>query len=247
MNRQRVRFAGRGLPEGGRGAGRETSAAAGAAVMAEPPGAPGTAEGCLVGRVFARWRHLIAEACRYSSIPEAFLGALVAGESGGDPEAVRFEPGVYRRLQALAEGRCSAYAGLTRHALSRAVDKLRAAAALPCPAPPAAGAGPDATLRSLASSWGLTQIMGYHLAGRAGTVRDLLEPRFHLRLALELLGRFAERFQLDPRREFAELFRCWNTGQPYGQTSDPAYVEKGLRRMEIYRAMARFDDEAIEK
>jgi len=35
------------------------------------------------------------------------------------------------------------------------------------------------------------------------------------------------------------LFRCWNTGRPDGKTADPAYVENGLRRMEIYREQTR--------
>jgi len=70
-------------------------------------------------------------------------------------------------------------------------------------------------------------------------VRDLLEPRFHFRVALELLAQFAERYQLDPTREFAEMFRCWNTGQPYGPphgpaTTDPEYVAKGIHRMALY-------------
>jgi hypothetical protein len=80
--------------------------------------------------------------------------------------------------------------------------------------------------------------MGYHLVGRPGTVRDLLEPRFHFRLALELLAQFAEYYQLDLKDELAELFRCWNTGQPYGQTFAPDYVEKGLRRMATYRTLS---------
>jgi hypothetical protein len=79
--------------------------------------------------------------------------------------------------------------------------------------------------------------MGFHLIGRRGTVRDLLEPRFHYRLANQLLAEFAESYQLDLSREFEELFRCWNTGRPDGRTADPAYVENGLRRMEIYRGL----------
>ncbi len=93
-------------------------------------------------------------------------------------------------------------------------------------------------MRELATSWGYTQIMGYHLIGRPGTVLDLVEPRFHFRFALELLADFVERYQLDVTREFAEMFRCWNTGQPYGVTFDPAYVEKGLRRMETYKGLS---------
>ena len=37
--------------------------------------------------------------------------------------------------------------------------------------------------------------------------------------------------------EFAELFRCWNTGRPNGKTFDPNYVQNGLRRIEIYRRL----------
>ena len=79
--------------------------------------------------------------------------------------------------------------------------------------------------------------MGYHMAGRAGTPRDLFEPRFHFRVALELLGQFAERYELNLRRDFGEMFRCWNTGQPYGETTDPHYVANGLRRMELYHCV----------
>jgi hypothetical protein len=92
--------------------------------------------------------------------------------------------------------------------------------------------------------------MGFHVIGRHGTVRDLLEPRFHYHLANQLLAEFAASYQLDLAREFEELFRCWNTGRPDGRTADPAYVANGLMRMEIYRALmvgqpaARFGDKA---
>ena len=94
-------------------------------------------------------------------------------------------------------------------------------------------------MRELASSWGFTQIMGYHLIGRKGTVRDLLDAAFNFRLAIELLAEFAGRYELDLAREFEEMFRCWNTGSPYGVTFDPEYARKGLVRMEIYREIAR--------
>jgi hypothetical protein len=93
----------------------------------------------------------------------------------------------------------------------------------------------DAALRDLASSWGYTQIMGFHMVGHRGTVRDLLDPASHFHFATQLLAEFAQDYQLDVTYEFAELFRCWNTGRPYGKTTDPAYVEHGLRRMELYR------------
>jgi hypothetical protein len=187
----------------------------------------------------------IAEACDFSSIPPAFLGALTANESGGRAKAVRFEPGVYRHLKAIASGQQTSYAGIRpedlaaefgevlhpkagefhAHYFAEAPNRFQDLSVLE-----------DAALRDLASSWGFTQIMGYHMVGRRGTVHDLLDPRFHYRLATQILAEFAEDFQLDPRCEFEELFRCWNTGQPYGKTTDPAYVQMGLRRMELYRA-----------
>ena len=53
----------------------------------------------------------------------------------------------------------------------------------------------------------------------------------------ELIHEFAARFHLDPQRDFEALFRCWNTGRPNGQTYDPAYVEKGLRRAALARRL----------
>ncbi len=222
--------------------------------LAAPPNCPAPTprrvaelprEARLMVRVRDRWRQELIEACRYSSVPEAFLGALVANESGGNPQAKRFEPAVYRHLRRLAEGQAARYGAVTLISLERELaDMLRPKAdsyhaAHLSDAFAAANSSPiaalaDEALRELATSWGLTQIMGYHMVGRPGTARDLLEPRLHFRVALELLAQFAQRFQLDLRREFSEMFRCWNTGQPYGATTDPAYVEKGLRRMEIY-------------
>jgi hypothetical protein len=201
-----------------------------------------------MARIHGRWQAAMAEACRYSSVPPAFLAALIANESAGDPAAVRFEPAVYRHLAAVAAGQAPRYGSLTRAALEAEVGDIlhpKAAAFHRAFLTPGFGDAhrgqlartPDEALRELATSWGLTQIMGYHLVQRAGTPRDLIEPRFALRLTLELLAEFAERFELHLARDFAEMLRCWNTGQPYGATTDPAYVDKGLRRMELIRSL----------
>lgn len=164
-------------------------------------------------RIHERWGGLITEACKYSSIPQEFLAALIANESGGDPQAKRFEPGVYKHLSAVREGRESRYGNLTRAEL------------LPLD---------DSGLRNLASSWGLTQVMGYHVARRPGGIEILLDPKTHLNFALGMLAEFAERFSLHATLEFEELFHCWNTGSPYKETYDPRYCERGLARMKIY-------------
>ena len=206
------------------------------------------AERRLVARVFERCGGVIEEACASSALPAEFLVALVANESGGRADARRFEPGVYRHLQAVARGERLSYGSLTAadldaeaaellppddtklHAryLTQAFGERHGQNIQQCP---------DEVLRQLASSWGYTQIMGYHMAGRAGTVRDLLDAPFHFRLALQLLSEFAADYRLDPGHEFSELFCCWNTGRPYGKTFDPHYVENGLRRMRICRQL----------
>ena len=203
----------------------------------------------MIRRVQARCGAAMREACKYSSVPPEFLAALTANESGGNPHAARFEPAVYRHLKAVAEGKRPAYGGIRRESLDAEIEEmlhpkaatfhgvfLNASFTEDNAVPLAASS--DAALRDLATSWGYTQIMGYHLVGREGTVRDLLDTRFHFRLALELLAEFAARYELDLSREFDEMFRCWNTGQPYGETFDPKYVENGRRRMEVYRVIA---------
>jgi hypothetical protein len=182
-------------------------------------------------------------------VPEEFLGALTANESSGNPSAIRFEPSVYRHLKAVAAGESPHYGGICAPALCEELGEVlhpkanefheRFLNSLFM----AGEAGElsllaDETLRELASSWGFVQIMGYHVIGRHRTVHDLLDPRFHYHLANQLLAGFAESCQLDLSHEFEGLFRCWNTGRPDGRTADPAYVEKGLMRMGIYRALA---------
>jgi hypothetical protein len=173
---------------------------------------------------------------------------LTANESGGNAAAVRFEPSVYRHLKAIAAGESPRYGGICAQALceelaevlhpktsefhERFLNSLFTAGQASELSRLA-----DEALRELASSWGFTQIMGFHVMGRHGTVRDLLQPRFHYHLANQLLAEFAASYQFDLSREFEEMFRCWNTGRPDGRTADPTYVKNGLVRMEIYRAL----------
>jgi len=208
-----------------------------------------SAERRLLLRVFERCHHHLLEACKYSSVPPEFLAALTANESGADPKAVRFEPAVYRHLRAVADGRNPTYGGIGPKDLAAEVQEMlhpkagefhsryltQSSRAIHRQA---LSVLEDEALREFASSWGFTQIMGYHMVGRSGTVRDLLDPAFHFGVALQLLSEFAHDFQLDLTREFEELFRCWNTGHPQGRSSDPAYVENALRRMNLYRALA---------
>ncbi|TAM79165.1 MAG: hypothetical protein EPN47_19345 [Acidobacteria bacterium] len=206
------------------------------------------AERRLVQRVFERCNQTIAGACAPSSTPVEFLGALVANESGGVADATRFEPAVYRHLLAVAESQSPSYGSINMAVLDRELGQQVSAnsAALHARYMTRGFAeiyssqiqkASDAALRELATSWGYTQIMGYHMVGRPGDVRQLLDPGFHFRMAVWLLSEFAVDFHLDPAEDFAEMFRCWNTGRPNGSTYDPSYVDKGLERMELYRQL----------
>ncbi len=208
------------------------------------------AERRLLERVFESCHRDLLETCALSSVLPEFLAALTANESGGNPNVARFEPAVYRHLKAIAAGLSPAYGGIRAGALDAELSEILHPKAGPFHAryltsPFGANhrqeiaALEDDALRELATSWGFTQMMGYHMVGRNGTVRDLLEPQFHYRMALELLAEFAQEYQLDLGHEFEEMFRCWNTGQPYGKTFDPDYVEKGLKRMHLYREVSK--------
>jgi hypothetical protein len=199
----------------------------------------------LMSRITSDWGAIIAQACHLSSVPPEFLAALTANESGGDPNATRFELSIYQRLRAVHEGRASQFWNITGNALADELLEM----ALPYDDTPKAD--PDAMqvpifgklpedvddqdLRALATSWGLTQIMGYQMIGRRGTVATLLDPPEHYRIALELLAEFAQHCGLDVTAEFEQMFRCWNTGRPDGKTYDSAYVPNGLARMKLYR------------
>jgi hypothetical protein len=231
------------------GAPRESSARSRQMVDAARVQTAGTAEARLIARVFNRCQGFIRAACAASSVTEEFLGALVANESGGNPKAARFEPAVYYHLKAVAAETSPHFGGITPATLNAEVADLLHPKADAFHARYLTGAFganhqeelatlEDEALRELATSWGFTQIMGYHMVARPGTVRELLDPERHFRIAIELLTELVEEYQLDPRREFAEMFRCWNTGRPYGETYDPHYVEHGLERMELYRQKA---------
>lgn len=183
-----------------------------------------------------QWGAAIAEECSTSSVPEAFLAALIAGESGGRSGASRFEKGVLLNLWEVLLGRKPAFGSIVRADLVKFITALqngqtRFADSLPA----------DAFQRvdGLATSWGLTQIMGYHVISdtAALSLDDLRMPQTHLHFACKMLAGFAHQFSLDVTTEFSELFRCWNTGRPDGTTFDPAYVNNGLARMAVWSSL----------
>jgi len=195
----------------------------------------------LMQKIYAQWGTLISTAVEGTLIPEKFLAALVANESGGDPAANRFEPAVLTKLWAVLVGRLPNYGAITGADLRNFV---RGFTATPVTAPALIPGNVFERLDELAHSWGLTQIMGYHvlecanIPGWYRTVDDLRAPAPNLRSATLLLTQFANRFTLDLSSDFSALLHCWNAGSPLAPTFDPAYVPNALRRMDLYGGRA---------
>jgi hypothetical protein len=178
------------------------------------------------------WGNTIATACSASSVPPAFLAALIAGETGGRNDEKRFEKGVLAAIWEVLLGRKTAYGSISRADL---VGYVSGVSGTPIAAPAGLPADVFQRVDALSTSWGLTQIMGYHALEFRITMDVLRDPPQHLVLSTKMLAQFAQRFQLDLAADYPPLFACWNTGGPDpAKTFDPKYCANGVERMKIY-------------
>ena len=194
----------------------------------------------LMSAIKTSWGPAIDAACKTSSLPPAFLAALIANESGGDKNATRFEPAVLGAFWSLLLGRTANYGSLRRDDVLAFLSTPAATAEVS-----ALGKLPGIVtvtmlrLDGLATSQGLTQIMGYEaLAFKLPDVAALEDPAVSLPLTVKMLAQFAERFALNLASDFENLFDCWNTGRPHAKTFDPEYVPRGLTRLRLYQSLA---------
>ena len=195
----------------------------------------------LMAKIRQQWGALIAAACANSSVPQAFIAALIANESGGDAGISRFEPAIFTQVAELFLG-------------------LRASLAVTGVEHPI---GPDdlcpnwrirmfpsvlADVKALATSWGLTQIMGWHFYALGVETVCPTVPR-QLDSTLRLMAAAAPHFEMDlampSPSEVREWFTWWNSGSPTGKTFDPNYAANGLARMLIYEAAPEEDAPAV--
>jgi hypothetical protein len=177
----------------------------------------------LAARIGASVGDKIREACRDSIVSPAFLAGLVSVENAPlNPTASRFEKGVYANLKNVRSASRfwnRSYNGITQKQL--------------------AGMSDDA-LVNLATSWGYTQIMGYHVLNNLhrpdstpATLADLRDPGQHLRFAVQLLEKVARPYL--ERGMYQSVFRIWNTGSPSGETYDPDYVFNALSVLTAFK------------
>jgi hypothetical protein len=205
-------------------------------------------ETSLMQSIYSQWGELIDSACKLSSVPPAFLAALVANESGGVSVRKRFEPHVLAALWQVLMGRTAAYGSIGRDDVLKFVMNADPASTDPLllgnsPSPLFGVTTEMLLFDTLATSWGLVQIMGYEAVEfHTNGVKALQSPSSELPIALKMLAQFAQRFDLDlamkpgvnADADAAGFFSCWNTGRPHSPTADPLYVPNGLKRMKIY-------------
>lgn len=179
-------------------------------------------------------------ACRNTAIAPAFVAALIANESGGDLNARRFEKNVLAALWEVLLGRKATYGSIGRDDL---LQYLSAGLLSAASAARLLSGGPGllttvlGRFDDLASSHGLTQIMGYEVfdfSAVSPTIDKLHTTGGSLQLTIMMLQQFVIRWKLDPASDTSQLFDSWNTGRPHAPTADPNYIPNGLRRMAVY-------------
>lgn len=191
----------------------------------------------LAKQIFDRFDGRIVEATNGSNVPPKFVAGLIGNEAGKDKQgkisetATRFEKHVFASLQAVRDGRRSTYSGIKR---SQIQDSS------------------DAALRALATSYGITQIMGWHCINNLKcTIADLRNPDKHLFYTVRLLQlngfpKNATKAEMDGE------MRQWNTGRENGQTYHDNYVPNAIQvraaysELEKTRTTAPFAEEVDE-
>lgn len=189
----------------------------------------------------------IAGAVEGTPFPPALLGAIVANESSGNPRVTRFEPAIFAELARVATGQKLSYspAGIRAPLLAaQIVSKiapLHVLASGQQPQPVLPFSSSLLMLINYSTSWGPTQIMGWHAIEFDFPVSDISNIQTHFERTVQLLTWFYDRYgieALSPAAAMAALLHCWNTGSPTAPTFDPGYAAKGLARARLYDAAA---------
>jgi hypothetical protein len=181
--------------------------------------------------IYDKWHAETDRAIQGTAVPSAFVAGLIANETGGDPTKKRFEKGVLAQLWEVIQERQPHFGSLTaddvnNYCLSWATVHDSECWFSGCKA-----------LDALATSWGLTQIMGYEAIALGVPLATLQNPTTSLQVTCTMLKQFAKGAGLDVTKDFSELFDCWNTGRPHAPTADPKYIPNGLARLEIYQGL----------
>ena len=163
----------------------------------------------LMAQIHLELGDYIDGACEGTSIAPAFVAALVANESSGNVLASRFEPTVFAALAQVCCGQKSAYdpagikAPIGGDDLNDYCAPLRPMSGAIATAVPRPIVTPQSlntfrqsliTLVNLATSWGPTQIMGWHALEMNFPMGDLTNIAVHFERTVQILEAFIAKY-----------------------------------------------------
>ncbi len=159
----------------------------------------------------------IFEACRGTNVPQSWLAGIIGNENASlAPAAKRFEKGLYEQL---LTAQCGGKA-LWNTWDEKALEHYQ-----------------DADIRNLASSHGLTQILGLHQRTLGISLYALIGAGEQTQLinTVRLLQKTAKAFI--EKDDFESVLRIWNTGSPKGKPFTSWYLSRGQETREAYETL----------
>lgn len=174
--------------------------------------------------IYNQYNVYIESAIRGTEIPPSYLASLISLESypPGNWDSERFEPKVYERLILLKE-KGKSFGNIPRKKIIHLSEE---------------------EIRKLSTSYGLTQIMGYHCLDLGCSIEDL-KGSDHLLWSIAYIRKHYLKYVKEKKWE--ECFRLHNTGNPYGKTHNKDYVQKGILRMKYYENWEKYKGNLIKK
>jgi len=159
----------------------------------------------------------IAKWSKAYNIPQEYFAGIIAVENTSlKPTASRLEPFVYSAIVSAVNGKQNKnFPGfLSKSQYLKTLD--------------------ESSLKKLASSWGLGQIMGYYTlySDFNFTLSDLINPSKQI----EIIATFANRSKKWVVT-FEHLMRWWNTGSIHGKTYNSNYVKNATLAKDTYRKL----------
>jgi hypothetical protein len=101
-----------------------------------------------------------------------------------------------------------------------------------------------ASLRSLGTSYGLGQIMGYHYVAKWGLTPEVYKNLtlsqsidYTMRMMATTLAFAAKAGKPGEENDFKEMMRIWNTGSISGRTHNADYCQNAYKMMLAYRKL----------
>ncbi len=172
----------------------------------------------------------ILAACRPAAVSPAFLAGKIGVEAGVkngkiNESATRFEAHHYKSLKSLRDN--GYYISGKRKVKKTSFNGIKRSQIIDAS---------DAALKALSRSYGVSQIMGWHMINNLkGTIADLRDPQKHLVYTIQLMMLTSGNYL--KKKDYEAALRIWNTGKATGETYDPDYCDNAELVMHAAKPM----------